>query len=435
MKLLIKGGRVIDPAQNIDEIIDILVEDGKIVKVSANIKSKDAQIFDASGKLVCPGFIDMHVHLREPGYEAKETIATGTRAAAAGGFTSVACMPNTKPVTDNTAVINFIKSKADSEGVVNVWPIGAITKASSGKELAEIGDMLGAGAVAISDDGQPVMNSEVMRCALEYTKMFNVPVISHSEDKELASGGDMNEGYYSTLLGLKGIPAEAEEIMVARDIMLARLTGARVHIAHISTAGSAELVRLAKKEGLPVTAEVTPHHLVLTEQAVEGYDTSTKVNPPLRTDKDIQALKTGLKEGVIDCIATDHAPHAEEEKDVEYPLAPCGLVGLETAVPLVWQALVSEGVLTPAQLIAKLTVNPATILGIIRGTLEPGMPADITILDENEERIIDVKKFYSMGKNSPFDNWKLKCFPVATIVNGQIIMVNGKLEIDGEENI
>ncbi|MDD4753781.1 MAG: dihydroorotase [Desulfitobacteriaceae bacterium] len=435
MKLLIKGGRVIDPAQGIDEITDVLVENGIIVQVGADISSEGAEVFQASGKLVCPGFIDMHVHLREPGLEAKETIATGTRAAAAGGFASVACMPNTLPVADNRAVINFIRNQAQAEGVVNVWPIGAITKGSQGKELAEIGDMFYSGAKAISDDGHPVMNGEVMRCAMDYAKMFDLPIISHCEDLNLAAGGNMNEGLTSVVLGLQGIPAAAEEVMVARDIILARLTGCKLHICHVSTAGSVELVRQAKKEGLPVTAEVTPHHLTLTEKAVEGYDPSTKVNPPLRSLEDVAALKKGLQDGTIDCIVTDHAPHTVEEKAVEYGHAPCGIVGLETAVPLVWQALVIEGVLTPAQLVEKFTVKPAGILGLDRGTLIPGKPADITILDETAEETVDVNSFYSKGKNSPYHGWKLKCLPVATIVGGKVVMTDGKLTKSMEERI
>ncbi|HWI55303.1 MAG TPA: dihydroorotase, partial [Desulfobacteria bacterium] len=345
MRLLIRGGRVIDPANEFSDIADVLVENGKIKDIGLNLNAAEAEIIDAGGKLVVPGLIDMHVHLREPGLEAKETIATGTRAAAMGGFTGVACMPNTKPVIDNQALVEFIKSRAASAGVVNVFPIGAITKGSDGNELAEIGDMKMAGAAAISDDGHPVMNAQLMRLAMQYAKMFDMTVVSHCEDINLVADGVMNEGYYSTIFGLKGINRLAEELMVAREIMLAELTGARVHIAHISTAGSVELVRQAKRKGLKVTAEATPHHFSLTDEAVGSYDTNTKVNPPLRGEDDVKAVKEGLRDGTIDVIATDHAPHAQEEKDVEYNYAPFGMVGLETAVGLAFRELVEPGIL------------------------------------------------------------------------------------------
>lgn len=427
MKLLIKGGNVIDPANNFSGIADVLIENGKIQSLGQNLNVNDAEIIDAKGKYVLPGLIDMHVHLREPGYEAKETIATGTRAAAIGGFTSVACMPNTNPVVDNQALVEFIKSRAKTEAVVNVFPIGAITKASAGNELAEIGDMVMAGAVAVSDDGRPVMNAQVMRLAMEYAKMFNIPVISHCEDKNLVADGVMNEGYYSTVYGLKGISRAAEEVMVARDIMLADLTGAQVHIAHISTAGSVELVREAKKKGINISAEATPHHFTLTDREAGTYNTSTKVNPPLRSEEDVAAVKNGLKDGTIDVIATDHAPHTQEEKDVEYNFAPFGMVGLETAVGLSFLELIETGILSIAELVTKMSVNPARILGLNKGHLGVGADADITVIDPGYKEIVDINRFASKGKNSPFDGWELTGLPVLTVVGGRVVMKDRKL--------
>ncbi|HWJ02750.1 MAG TPA: dihydroorotase, partial [Verrucomicrobiae bacterium] len=344
-----------------------------------------------------------------------------------GGFTGVACMPNTKPVIDNQALVEFIKSRAAAEGVVNVFPIGAITKGSAGNELAEIGDMKMAGAAAISDDGHPVMNAQLMRLAMQYAKMFDMTVISHCEDINLVAEGVMNEGYYSTIFGLKGINRLAEELMVAREIMLAELTGARVHIAHISTVGSVELVRQAKRKGLKVTAEAAPHHFSLTDEAVGSYDTNTKVNPPLRGKDDVKAVKEGLRDGTIDVIATDHAPHAQEEKDVEYNFAPFGMVGLETAVGLAFRELVNPGILSVEELVQKISVNPARILGLDKGHLTPGSDADITIIDPDLREIVDVKKFASKGQNSPFGGWELKGLPVATIVGGKVVMSNREL--------
>ncbi|PKM45551.1 MAG: dihydroorotase [Firmicutes bacterium HGW-Firmicutes-8] len=427
MKLLVRGGKVIDPANDFCQAADILIDSGKISAVGQNLKANGAEVIDAKNKLVLPGLIDMHVHLREPGLEAKETIASGTRAAARGGFTSVACMPNTNPVVDNQALVEFINSRAASDGVVNVFPIGAITKGSAGSELAEIGDMKSAGAVAISDDGRPVMNAQVMRLAMEYAKMFNLPVISHCEDIDLAANGVMHEGYFSTVFGLKGISRLAEEVMVARDIMLAELTGTKVHIAHISTAGSVELVRMAKKKGLNVTAEATPHHFTLTAEAVGGYDTGTKVNPPLRGADDIRAVKEGLGDGTIDVIATDHAPHTVEEKDVEYNYAPFGIVGLETAVGLAFKELVNPGLLTVEELVRKMSVNPARILGLPKGHLGVGADADITIVDPGLREVVDVQRFASKGKNSPFGGWELKGLPTVVIVGGRVVMQDREL--------
>lgn len=430
MKILIKGGRVLDPATGRDELADVLVEDGLIAQIGANLADDGVdQVLEATGCWVTPGLIDMHVHLREPGLEAKETIATGTRAAARGGFTSVACMPNTNPVADNASVLQFIKFKAATEGVVNVYPIGAISKGSKGEELAEIADLKNAGAVALSDDGRPVANSEVMRHAMEYANMYQLPIISHCEDQHLAGDGVMNEGYYSTILGLRGIPAAAEEVMVARDIILAELTKCPVHIAHISTAGSVRQIRAAKARGVRVTAEVTPHHFTLSEAAVAGYDTNTKVNPPLGTEVDIAALKAGLADGTIDVIATDHAPHAPEEKDVEYNYAPFGMVGLETALGLVFRELIEPGILSPLKALAKLTANPATILNLPGGSLAQGKPADLVIIDPQLEEEVTTEGLASKGKNTPFLGWTLKGLARTTLVDGKVVMLDRQLQV------
>ncbi len=428
MKLLIKGGRIIDPANNVDMTGDVLIEDGLVKEVSAAITvGGDVEVMDAAGLIVCPGFIDMHVHLREPGLEYKETIATGVRAAAVGGFTTICCMPNTEPVCDNRAVASFIVDAARREGLVNVHPIGCITKGQKGQEITEMAALVEAGCVGISDDGKPVMNAEVMRRALEYALMFNLPVISHCEDANLSEGGQMHEGYYSTLYGLKGIPAVAEESMAARDIMLARMTGSRLHIAHISTRGSLELVREAKAAGLNVTCEVTPHHLTLTDKELGEYDTDYKVNPPLRSQEHVDALIAGLRDGTIDCLATDHAPHEEEVKDCEFNLAAFGISGLETAVPVVFTYLVESGKIDVSTVVKAWTVGPAKVLGLDRGTLTPGKVADITVIDPNESRRVDPQKFYSKGKNNPYKGMNLKGWPCATLVNGRVIAWKGQL--------
>lgn len=427
MMLLLKGGRVIDPANDLDDIRDVLIADGKIKAVDRNIQAADAVVYDVTGKIVSPGWIDMHVHLREPGFEHKETIYTGTRAAVAGGITAVAAMPNTNPVADNQSVIAFVKDKGRQVGYAKVFPIGAITKGSQGEELAEIGDMYEAGAVAISDDGKPVMNGQLMRLAMEYARMFDLPVISHAEDLKLANDGFMHEGYVSTVLGFRGIPSVAEEAMVARDLLLAQMTDSRLHIAHVSTKGAVEMIREAKKRGIPVTAEVTPHHLTLTDEAVQSFDTSTKVNPPLRAKEDQEALLQGLVDGTIDVIATDHAPHAGEEKEVEFAYAPFGLIGLETMVPLVVDRLVHQGRLTWKDAIAKVTVNPARILGLELGTMTVGQAADITVIDPEKVARVDKERFYSMARNTPFDGWDLKGWPVMTIVDGRVLMEDGRL--------
>jgi dihydroorotase len=420
MNILVINGRVIDPANKVDERLDVLVSDGKIAKLGkpGSLPESGAQVVDASNKLVMPGLIDMHVHLREPGFEYKETIATGTASAKAGGFTSVCCMPNTYPVNDNRSVTEFILSQA-KEASSQVFPIGAITKGSKGEELAEMAELHAAGCVAVSDDGKPVMNASIMRRALEYSKIFDILVISHCEDTTLSSKGVMNEGAVSTELGLRGIPRAAEDVMTSRDISLAELTGARLHIAHVSTAGSVRMIRDAKHRGVRVTAETCPHYFSLTEEAVRGYNTLAKMNPPLRTADDITAIKQGLKDGTIDVIATDHAPHAEDEKSGEFDYAAFGIVGLETAVGLTLK-LVAEGTLSLTEAIRKLSTNPAIILKKGKGTLSEGVDADITVIDQDIEWTVTGAKFKSKSKNTPFDGWKLRGRAVHTIVGGKM---------------
>ena len=420
-KILIKNGRVIDPANKIDAVMDILIDNGKIIEIGKKLRTPNSalRIIDASGKIITPGLIDMHVHLREPGYEYKETIKTGTEAALAGGFTSIACMPNTKPVNDNQSVTDFILDKARKEGVVNVYPVGAITKGLKGEELSEIGELKSSGVVAITDDGKPVMNSELMRRGMEYASMFDLPVISHCEDLKLSEGGVMNEGFVSTELGLKGIPDTAEVVMVARDIALAELTGAKLHIAHASTRGAVSSIREAKLRGVNVTCETAPHYFTITEKEVIGYDTNAKMNPPLRTEDNLKAIKEGLRDGTIDVIATDHAPHEVSEKEVEFDRALFGIVGLETALPLTLR-LVHDGVISISEAISKLTINPVRILGLNKGTLSVGSDADITIIDPDKEWQVDVTKFKSKGRNSPFQGWRVKGAVEVVIVGGHI---------------
>jgi dihydroorotase len=428
LKLLIKNSRIIDPANNIDDSLDIFIEGNIIKKVAKGIKAEaSAKVIDAKGKIVAPGLIDIHTHLREPGFEYKETIRTGTMAAAAGGFTAICCMPNTNPINDNRAVTEFILSKTAREGIVNVLPIGAITKGLQGEELAEINDMVNAGCVAISDDGRGVMDAEVMRRGLEYTKAFDITVIAHCEDANLSSGGVMNEGFASTTLGLRGIPKAAEEVMVVRDIALAELTGARLHIAHVSSAGSVESIRIAKKRGVKVSCETCPHYFTLTEDAVIGYNTNAKVNPPLRTKEDVKAIKEGLKDGTIDIIASDHAPHAVHEKEIEFDYASFGMIGLETSLPLILN-IVREGVLTLNDAIAKATINPARLLKLKKGTLSEGADSDITIIDTEKEWIVDVNNFKSKSKNTAFAGMKMKGRAVMTIVGGKIVYETGDIK-------
>jgi len=428
VKRLIKGGRLIDPAGGIDEISDLLIEGGRVAAVGRKISPKGAEVIEVKGKVVVPGLVDMHVHLREPGREDEETIRTGTRAAARGGFTTVACMPNTSPVIDNQGTVKFIYSQAGKTGIISVFPIGSITKGRKGKELAEIGELKESGVVAISDDGDPVENPELMRRALEYAKMFDLPVISHCEDRNLKGEGVMHEGYYSTLLGLTGIPAVAEEVMVARDLELAELSGGFLHLAHVSTARAVEMVRQAKLRGIKVTCETAPHYFSLTAEAVKDFDTNTKMNPPLRTEKDVEAIKEGLKDGTIDVIATDHAPHTIVEKEVEYNLAPFGIIGLETALPLVLTRLVEEKVLTLSQAITKMSLNPAQVLRLDKGTLSVGAAADITIIDLDKKLTVKADELESMSKNSPFLGWKLRGAAIMTIVGGEIVMREGRIQ-------
>ena len=420
MRLVIKNGRVIDPANGVDAETDVSIEDGRISSVALDIDPKGAEVLDAKGLIVAPGFIDMHVHLREPGFEHKETIETGTAAAAAGGFTGVACMPNTNPVNDSAAVTELILRQAREKGHVNVYPIGAITKGQAGQEIAEIGDLVHAGAVAISDDGHPVSDPRVMRRALEYSTHFDIPLIEHCETPELHPGGVMHEGHWSTVLGLRGIPAASEDIAVRRNISLVEMTEGKLHIAHLSTGGSLEAVRDAKRRNNRVTCEVTPHHLFLTDEAVKEYDTHTKMAPPLRSVEDRQALIEGLADGTIDAIATDHAPHHADEKMVEFDHAPFGIVGLETAVALCLDRLVGKKVISLARLIELLSTQPARILGLSKGTLSAGADADITVLDLEGSSIVEPEKFHSKSRNTPFKGWKLKGRAVKTIVGGKV---------------
>jgi len=418
--ILIKGGHIIDPGR-FNGVGDVLIDQGKIAALGVNVKGPaDATVISAKGKLVAPGFVDLHVHFREPGFEYKETIQTGAASAVAGGFTTVCCMPNTNPVNDNQAITEFMLDRARAAGMANVLPIGAITKGSEGKELAEIGDLRRAGCVAISDDGKPVMNSLVMRRAMEYALAFDLPVVDHCEDLHLAEGGCMNEGMISTELGLPGIPSAAEDVMVARNVALSELTGARLHLAHISTVGSVRMVREAKSRGIKVTAEACPHHFTITEEAVRGYDTCAKMNPPLRTWNDVQAIKDGLRDGTIDVIATDHAPHATQEKQQGFIEAPFGIVGLETALPLT-MALVEEGVLTLEMAIDKLSSAPAKSFSLKKGTLAVGADADVAILDPSQPWEVDPTKFRSKSRNTPFGGWKVKGRVVATIVGGRVV--------------
>jgi dihydroorotase len=424
MNVLIRNGRLIDPAHRRDEVTDLLIENGKVSRIGKALKSdgpkSETQIIDGTDKWVVPGLVDVHVHLREPGFEYKETIKSGTEAAAAGGFTSVCCMPNTNPVNDNQAVTRLIREKARLEGRVHVFPIGAITKGSKGEELSEIGDLVGAGCVAITDDGKPVMNSGVMRRAMEYSLAFDLPVIDHCEDEHLMDGGVMNEGVVSMELGLRGIPAAAEEVMVARNLILAELTGARLHLAHISTAGSVRLVRESKSRGVRVTAETCPHYFSLTEEAVRGYNTFAKMNPPLRTLQDRDAIRQGLKDGTLDVIATDHAPHAEDEKNREFDLAPFGIVGLETALPLTLR-LVEEGVLSLDEAVAKLTVHPARVMRLNKGHLGIGADADLCLIDPEATWTVDSSRLRSKSNNTPFAGWRMKGLVAMTIVDGRIV--------------
>jgi dihydroorotase len=420
-QLLIKNGRVIDPASATDMLADILIRDGVIAAVGADLEAPGADIFDATGLVVAPGFIDMHVHLREPGFEHAETIETGARAAAAGGFTSICCMPNTLPVNDNATVTSYIVERARKFAITNVFPIGAITKNSAGEELAAIGSMKAAGVVAISDDGRPVMNARVMRRAMEFARSFDMPVIDHCEDLNLSAGGDMHEGYESVRLGLRGIPASSEDVMVARDILLAEATGARFHVAHISTRNAMAMVQYAKQRGLPVTCEATPHHFALTDAQMLPYDSNYKMKPPLRTACDAGAVLDGIVAGAVDAIATDHAPHPGSEKMQEFEKCPFGIIGLETALGLALEHLVHTGKIPLARLIALFTTGPAHVLHLERGTLAVGAPADVTIFSTDLQWTYDVNQSFSKSRNSPFDGHSFRGGPVATVVDGAMV--------------
>ena len=433
--LLIQGGHIIDPSQGIDEIGSLLITEGKISwsgRGETTPPRPDYATLYARGLIVCPGFVDLHCHLRQPGFEEKETIATGSRAAARGGFTTICCMPNTNPPLDNRATIDYVKSTAAKEGVVRILPIGCISKGRKGEELAEMGELASAGVIAYSDDGEPAINSRLMRQALEHSSALGLPVIDHCEDTVLTEGGVMNEGEVSTRLGLRGIPVAAEEIIVARDLALAQLTGGRLHIAHTTTEGSVELIRRGKEKGIKVTAEVTPHHLTLTEERVIGYDTNAKVNPPLRTKKDIQALIQGLKDNTIDIIATDHAPHTEADKLSEFALAPFGISGFETALGSL-MSLVHDGQLKLTTLIAKLTGEPAKIIGNKYGrlgSLDIGVLADVTIFDPTLEWVVDTKAFASKGKNTPLAGSVLKGKVMATIYGGKLVYKDDSIKVE-----
>jgi len=426
VKLLIKNGRVVDPVQGIDDTLDLLVEDGRIARMGERLAEKGAEVLDCVGLVVCPGFIDMHVHLREPGYEYKETILTGTRAAVAGGFTAVACMPNTDPPCDNEAVVRFILKKAQEAGYARVLPVGCVTKGRRGAELAELGSMAASGAVAFSDDGSCVFNPILMRRALEYSRGLQRPILQHAEDPALFSNGQVHEGLVSTRLGLKGIPSACESSVAGRDIELAALTGGGLHLCHLSTAASMDHIRRAKAAGLAVTCEATPHHLLLTEEAVGAYDTRMKVNPPLRTEADRRALLAAVVDGTVDCIATDHAPHHPDEKEIEFGLAAFGMVGLETAVPAMLDLLVKSKLVPMSRFVELFAANPARILGLPSGTLKKDAEADITILSLKHSTAVAPDKFHTMGRNTPFQGRRFAGRVERTLVAGHTCYAAGK---------
>ncbi|ROQ91094.1 dihydroorotase [Desulfosoma caldarium] len=423
MEIVLRGGRLMDPQRGMDRIGDLVLRDGVIQDVIWEPQiaepSAERRVIDVMGKWVVPAWVDMHVHLREPGEEYKETIATGTAAAVAGGFGAVACMPNTKPVNDCAAVTQFIVRRASEEGYCRVYPVAAISKGLRGEELAEFGELREAGAVAVSDDGRPVMNAALMRRALEYAKAFDLLVITHAEDLALSQGGHMHEGFVSTKLGLQGIPAAAEAAMIARDVLLAELTGGRLHVAHVSTEASVWILREAKRRGIPVTCETAPHYFTLTDEAVEGFDTVYKVNPPLRTRRDVEAIKEALADGTIDVIATDHAPHSLLEKETEFQDAANGMIGLESALPLVLN-LIREGVADPLTILAKVTCKPMKILGLPFDGLEPGSPANVTVIDPDAEWVVDPERFQSKGRNCPFRGWSVRGRAMMTVVDGVV---------------
>lgn len=426
MRWLLKGGRVVDPSQGTDTVLDVRVADGRIVELGQELTG-DENVIDCRDKLVVPGLIDLRTDLGEPGRETAETIASGTRAAAAGGFTAVCARPGREPAVDDAGWVSFVRQRATADGVVKVYPLAAVTKAYAGNELVEMGELKAAGAVALYDGDRTIARAGVLRRALEYARMFALPVMVHCEDEDLAGRGVMHEGFHSTVNGLAGIPATAEEVIVARDLMLAELTGTHVHIAHVSTAASVALIRAAKARGVRVTADVTPHHLVLTDADVQPDDANWKLRPPLRTASDVEALLEGLRDGTIDCIATDHTPCLEEEKQVEFDQAPFGVIGLETALPLLLTRLVHTGALSLNELIGRMSWHPARVLGLPGGTLAPGAPADVTVIDPDLERVYDPRKGFSHSRNTPLAGWTLRGWPVATMVDGRWVMRNGRV--------
>jgi dihydroorotase len=424
--ILIRGGRILDPSRATDEVADLYLADGRVQASGRDLgHPDDALVIDAAGKVVSPGLIDLHVHLREPGQEDLETVATGAMAAAAGGFSAVCAMPNTDPVTDNQAAVGFIVSQAQRAAKARVYPIGAVSLGQKGQQLAEFGELVGAGAVAVSDDGKPVASSHLMRTALEYARTFGIPVADHCEEPTLAAGGAMHEGLVSTRLGLKGIPAAAEEIMVARDILLAELTGGHVHLCHMSTRGSVELIRRAKDQGLRVTAEACPHHFTLTHEACEGYNTNAKMNPPLREPEDREAIRQGLRDGTIDVICTDHAPHHYDAKEREFDDAPNGIIGLETALGLAVTELVDTGLISLGDLVHRMSVMPARIFKLQGGTLAPGAPADVVVFDPAAEWTVRPEEFFSKSRNTPFGGRRLRGRAETTVVRGQVVFARG----------
>lgn len=426
--LLIRGGHLVDPAQGLDEPMDLLIESGKVARVGRGLKANGAQVLEAKGKVVAPGFIDLHTHLRCPGQEHKETLATGSRAAIRGGFTTLCAMANTDPVVDSAAVVEYLKTENAKVGLVNLLPVGAITLGLRGQTLTEMSQLQAAGAVGFSDDGSPVENAGMMRQALSYSRLTRLPVIDHCEEKTLSGQGVVHEGLIATRLGLAGMPAEAETVMIARDLLLAQATGGRLHIAHVSSAQGVEMIRQAKRKGIRVTAEVTPHHLTLTEEALSTYDARFKMNPPLRSQADLEALREGLKDGTLDAVATDHAPHAQVEKEADLTKAPFGVVGLETAVGVLLTELVHRRLVPLSTVIAALTHRPAQAFGIDRGTLTPGVPADVTLLDLTKGWVVEASGFASKGGNSPFLGWRLMGQVTDVVVAGQCRYRNGQFE-------
>ncbi len=425
MTLLLRGGTVVDPSQDLDQVeLDVLIEGGSIADLGRIEPRPEWEVVDVKHLIVAPGFIDMHVHLREPGREDKETIESGSKAAAVGGFTTLMCMPNTQPVNDNASITRYIIDKSRECNLINVHPCGAISKQSLGRELAEIGEMVEAGAVAVSDDGSPVENPQLMRRALEYSRIFDIPVVDHCENPALAAGGCMNEGPTATRLGLPGMSRTAEELDVVRDVILARVTGGHAHIAHLSTAESLDWIREARRREIRVTCEVTPHHFILKDENIESYDTNYKMNPPLREPGDVEAMLEGLRDGSIDCIATDHAPHTSLEKDTTFSEAANGIIGMECAVSLAWEFLVKTEIVSVSRLVQLFSENPSRILKLGKGTLKKGSIADITVIDPNRQVTVDVSSFQSKSRNSPFDGWKLQGAPAMTIVAGRIVHEN-----------